>query len=175
MVYKLQFIDEFSGEACLKSFARAFSKSSSGPPRSAVALASAKHPFRRVLFCQAFFFAPLVSKKKAVYRFRYTMWVFLSTQSISCSFVRFFFWQKKRKRKSLAKRKARIRDFASAECYFGHLRPRCEFSAKTSPKDQRSARWISGRFWESDAKPFWGRLRLCSHPDKSKFEKGVNI
>ena len=43
------------------------------------------------------------------------MWVFLSTQSISCSFVRFFFWQKKRKRKSLAKRKARIRDFASAE------------------------------------------------------------
>ena len=75
----------------------------------------AKPPFRRVLFCQAFFFAPLVSKKKADYRFRYVMLVYLSTQSISCSFVRFFFWQKKRKRKSLAKRKARMRDFASAE------------------------------------------------------------
>ena len=49
----------------------------------------AKPPFRRVLFCQAreslatpggakrsqFSFAPLVSKKKADYRFRYTMWV----------------------------------------------------------------------------------------------------
>ena len=75
----------------------------------------AKHPFRRVLFFQAFFFAPLVSKKKADYRFRYVMLVYLSTQSNSYSLIRFFFWQKKRKRKSLAKRKARIRDFASAE------------------------------------------------------------
>ena len=35
------------------------------PPRSAVASAEAKYPFRRVLFCQAFFFAPSATKKKA--------------------------------------------------------------------------------------------------------------
>ena len=91
------------------------------------ALRGAKPPFRRVLFCQAreslatpggakrsqFSFAPLVSKKKADYRFRYVMLVYLSTQSNSYSLIRFFFWQKKRKRKSLAKRKARMRDFAA--------------------------------------------------------------
>ena len=88
---------------------------------------AAKSPFRRVLFGQAreslatpggakrsqFSFAPLVSKKKADYRFRYVMLVYLSTQSNSYSLIRFFFWQKKRKRKSLAKRQARKRDFAA--------------------------------------------------------------
>ena len=37
----------------------------------------------------------------------------LAKQSLFKSFTRFFFWQSKRKRKSLAKRKARIGDFAA--------------------------------------------------------------
>ena len=53
-----------------KRFCVAFPKATADPTRGAlVASAEAKLPFRRVLFCQAFFFAPLVSKKKAGKRF----------------------------------------------------------------------------------------------------------
>ena len=58
-----------------KSFRPPFSKGGADPTRGAlVASAEAKPPFRRVLFCQAFFFAPLVSKKKAGERFKKCLW-----------------------------------------------------------------------------------------------------
>jgi hypothetical protein len=49
-----------------KFFRRFFQKATANPTRGAlVASAEAKHPLSAFLFCQAFFFVPLVSKKKA--------------------------------------------------------------------------------------------------------------
>ena len=47
----------------------------------------------------------------------------------------------------------------------------CEFSSKTSLKDQRSARWIGATFWKRWTKTHLRHRREV--PDKSKFENYV--
>jgi len=56
----------FSGELiCLKFWLKPFSKGPTEPPRSAVAIRRWRNFFSGVSFLLSFFFAPIVSKKKA--------------------------------------------------------------------------------------------------------------
>ena len=112
------YILQFNGEinvVCLKVFTSLFSKSDRRSNARSVGRRA-----RRNLLYGVFFFAKLFSlrlwsqRKKRTIDLDMQCGFCLSTQSISCSFLRFFFWQKKRKRKSLAKRKARERSFALA-------------------------------------------------------------
>ena len=57
------------------SFRPPFSKGGADPTRGALVAARTRRNllFRRVLFCQAFFFVPLVSKKKADIKFKFAL------------------------------------------------------------------------------------------------------